>query len=721
MIQYWFNKVTGTEKKKQKRAKDFPNPNIVGLSASLFHGDNYGDCVFSVVLPPVKSTTEPTEASFSTDASLCYAPLLSTSLHLSPPLSASRRLSAARHLSASLCLSPRLSSSRRLVASLHLSPRLRLSPPLRFSPPLCLSASRCFSLILSDSLHLSATLRLSASRRFSPFLSTFWLLSPSTRLSSGYLFSICERFDNFFSVISVTGNGDVFLDAQYTREGEMEDERVDLVLERIRNKYDWSSTDWPVLDPEESKMEEPNSHDRGSEADKSVDHTDVVADEETSSVKVAGKGKRKFLDEGAETRKKKVLLCKWRIWRECLQRGWGRWRLRFHSSRDAISLTGEGSYPSKKETEEAPLNSKAKQAPPKSKGAQAPPKSKGAEAPPKRKGDQPTPTKKDGKKIATETNDFDFGLSTQDLRDLSQATFVEGFHLSQVKVETSSKSKPFNMAPLQWNDEEIDRTKEDSPDAALVFFREEDWEKVRTWSTSSTRIRIGPATLDFEIANRLMDKSEWLNSLEIDAAMYVFRERTSLKRWRPHRVAFMTVVFSNMIKKEYGHLEAQGRKSYMLHNLLLQYGKGVLPPHGRTHEIWNIDVDCLYVLVHVSGNHWIALCISFVTRSIDVFDCSGRKRRHSYGVPSRCWCGKGVVIFYSRTDDNPYRRFYRCEIGAQIRRVEAEQGRIVEEIHDLKSSMTQTIEEEVRKQKNSLELGCLGSILWLFGRLRSQE
>ncbi|KAF2612285.1 hypothetical protein F2Q70_00010403 [Brassica cretica] len=68
-------------------------------------------------------------------------------------------------------------------------------------------------------------------------------------------------------------------------------------------------------------------------------------------------------------------------------------------------------------------------------------------------------------------------------------------------------------------------------------------------------------------------------------------------------------------------------------------------------------------------------------------------RRHSYGVPSRCWCGKVVVIFYSRTGDNPYRRFYRCEIGAQwvddalldeIRRVEAEQGRIVEEIEDLK-------------------------------------
>ncbi|XP_022568534.2 uncharacterized protein LOC106363003 [Brassica napus] len=411
--------------------------------------------------------------------------------------------------------------------------------------------------------------------------------------------------DNLFSVILVTGNGDVFLDADYTRKGEMEDERVDLLLERIRNKYDWSSTDWPVLDPEETKMEEPDCHDRGSEADKSVDHTDVVADEETSSVKVAGKGKRKFLDEGAETRKKKVL-CK-RSAEKYLTFGpktksfieglihtsvtslgdvlsmqmanmervfierMGKMEIEVSQLKDAISLTGEGSYPSKKEAEEAPLNSKAKQAPPKSKGAQAPPKSKGSQAPPKRKGDQPTPTKK-------------------------------------------------------WNDEQIDRTKEDSPDAALVFFREEDWEKVRTWSTSSTRLRIGPATLDFEIDNHLMDKYEWVNSLEIDAAMYVFRERTSLKRWRPHRVAFMTVVFSNMIKKEYGHLEAQGRKSYMLHNLLLQYGKGVLPPHGMTHEIWNIDVDRLYVPVHVSANHWIALCISFVTRSIDVFDCSGRKR-----------------------------------------------------------------------------------------------
>ncbi|XP_022560919.2 uncharacterized protein LOC106405519 isoform X2 [Brassica napus] len=188
------------------------------------------------------------------------------------------------------------------------------------------------------------------------------------------------------------------------------------------------------------------------------------------------------------------------------------------------------------------------------------------------------------------------------IKELSQDTFVEGFDPSQVKFENS---RPFDMSPPQLHDEEIDRAGEDSPDAALVYLREEDWEKVSTWLAKS--------------------KTKWLHNLEIDAMMYVFRERTSLKRWELHRVAFMSVVFSNMIKKEYESFKA-GIRKYKLHHLLLQYGKGVLPPHGRTQEIWNVDVDWLYVPVHVSGNHWISLCISVVTRSIDVFDCSGRKR-----------------------------------------------------------------------------------------------
>lgn len=114
---------------------------------------------------------------------------------------------------------------------------------------------------------------------------------------------------------------------------------------------------------------------------------------------------------------------------------------------------------------------------------------------------------------------------------------------------------------------------------------------------------------------------------EIDAMMFIFRERVNLKRWKLKRVAFMTVVFSNMVKKEYDTWRAAKPKTkYTLHKLLVEFGKGVLPPHGGTQWIWNVDVDRLYVPVHVGGNHWITLCISFVTRNIDVFDSSGRRR-----------------------------------------------------------------------------------------------
>ncbi|KAF2606463.1 hypothetical protein F2Q68_00044725 [Brassica cretica] len=99
------------------------------------------------------------------------------------------------------------------------------------------------------------------------------------------------------------------------------------------------------------------------------------------------------------------------------------------------------------------------------------------------------------------------------------------------------------------------------------------------------------------------------------------------------------------------------------------------------------------------------------------------------GIPSRCWCGKGIVTYVSKTEEIPYRRFFRCEIGIQrkkeehlfkwvdealfneIHRMDDHQARITEEIKDLRSSMKKTVEEEVMKQKSSLHVGCVGSIL----------
>ena len=111
--------------------------------------------------------------------------------------------------------------------------------------------------------------------------------------------------------------------------------------------------------------------------------------------------------------------------------------------------------------------------------------------------------------------------------------------------------------------------------------------------------------------------------------MYVFRERTTLKRWNVDRVAFMTCVFSDLIAKDYQNF-CKGIKKYTMDPLLLQYGKGELPSHGRTRMLWNVDVDRMYVSVWVNCNHWSALCISFVTRNIQVFECGGKKKSRKW-------------------------------------------------------------------------------------------
>ncbi|KAL0732644.1 hypothetical protein Bca4012_008853 [Brassica carinata] len=110
------------------------------------------------------------------------------------------------------------------------------------------------------------------------------------------------------------------------------------------------------------------------------------------------------------------------------------------------------------------------------------------------------------------------------------------------------------------------------------------------------------------------------------------------------------------------------------------------------------------------------------------------------GIPSRCWCGKGIVTYVSKTEENPYRRFFRCEIGLQvntihlicvlkqrkkenhvfkwvdealldeIERMAEHQARLDEEIEDLRISMKKTVQEEVMNHNN---VGCVGTLFGL--------
>lgn len=59
--------------------------------------------------------------------------------------------------------------------------------------------------------------------------------------------------------------------------------------------------------------------------------------------------------------------------------------------------------------------------------------------------------------------------------ELQQDAFVDGFDLSQVKVENSTKSRPVDMYIPHLRDDTRDA--ETAPDAALVFVGEEDWGK----------------------------------------------------------------------------------------------------------------------------------------------------------------------------------------------------------------------------------------------------
>ncbi|XP_018480058.1 uncharacterized protein At4g04775-like [Raphanus sativus] len=97
-------------------------------------------------------------------------------------------------------------------------------------------------------------------------------------------------------------------------------------------------------------------------------------------------------------------------------------------------------------------------------------------------------------------------------------------------------------------------------------------------------------------------------------------------------------------------------------------------------------------------------------------------RNINEGIPSRCWCGKGIVTYVSKTEENPYRRFFRCEIGLQwvdealvdeIERMTEHQARVDEEIEDLRISMKKTVQDEVMNHKNALDVGCLGTFFGL--------
>lgn len=87
----------------------------------------------------------------------------------------------------------------------------------------------------------------------------------------------------------------------------------------------------------------------------------------------------------------------------------------------------------------------------------------------------------------------------------------------------------------------------------------------------------------------------------MDAYMFIWRVNTSLGRWGPTRVAFMSAIFSLQLNAAYNVFHPD-KKSYQLPEFLLGYGRGELPSHGRTDLVWGVDIDRLYFPLFVNGN-----------------------------------------------------------------------------------------------------------------------
>ncbi|WZY96919.1 hypothetical protein YC2023_069248 [Brassica napus] len=232
---------------------------------------------------------------------------------------------------------------------------------------------------------------------------------------------------------------------------------------------------------------------------------------------------------------------------------------------------------------------------------------------------------------------LDVNIGTQEylqktMGNLTQESNVDGFDPSQDKQSegpsdfttpmTSFRPQIFKTPFLVDSDDIEVRCK--AKDYELVFLPEEKWAKLTEWTLNPTVLQIGPSTFDAELASRIIGPNIWLKNFDMDAMMYLFREKTTLRRWSPDRVAFLNCMFSNQIITAYGKFDGN-RRGYKIDDNFLEYGRGELPYHGSTGSVWSVDVDRLYIPICVNQIHWISICVNLVNRTIDVFDCGGKK------------------------------------------------------------------------------------------------
>ncbi|KAL0741719.1 hypothetical protein Bca4012_083232 [Brassica carinata] len=408
-----------------------------------------------------------------------------------------------------------------------------------------------------------------------------------------------------FAFLSSTGNYDIGLHEDFKRDSEMQDERVDLMMDMIRKMYDWSKHEWGFLETVEPVLE--SSEDDGSDKEEAGETSDTGMEEdiETTPVSAAKKRKKKYQDTGAESRNKKLLFQRSNEkYRDTEEEMKSYIQVMLKSSVTALALEVrdivddrfaklEDKLLSSQTPGGAPVDTQtqggARGADPfytPSAAAAPTPAYTKAPAPTSTRAPVPTPTSTrttvtassrsralatsqtgglaNAAKTRSQTKDpelsnvfgslfstLDDNLGTQEhlqktMGNLTQE-YVDGFDPSQDKQSeepsafatpmTSFRPEIFKRPFLSDIDDPEVRCKDS--DYKLVFVPEDKWSKLIEWTLNPTSISDWPSKFDAELASRIVGPNLWFKNYDMDAMMYLFREKTSLRRWKPDRVTFL--------------------------------------------------------------------------------------------------------------------------------------------------------------------------------------
>ncbi|CAH8362593.1 unnamed protein product [Eruca vesicaria subsp. sativa] len=454
--------------------------------------------------------------------------------------------------------------------------------------------------------------------------------SSSFNFSSSVFFKHQTK-DVVYPYISWGGDYVVVEQAEFIREDEVEDDRINVLKQMIMNNHDFSGHIWEFeedttelsleLDDKEGEDDEVAQSEKvtknGEEAESDEDFQTPKQSRHSDSS--ARKGKKRLPDRGMEKKKHKVLSA--RPQQAPLGEDMKTWMAQlFQQNIEAMEDRLQKQMAERFEKMQSELQGSLKVGGGQLDHGEASPRKSSPSKPSASKANtsMPSPSKptlRRSERVDASLSegvdmDFDAEIGTQSVEGLSQASFVPGFDPSQTNREDGTRdfwtpltslrppvtvAKEGSSAPpptrwekwykggvktLQLSDSPLPQ--DGSPESPLYYVAEDTWTRFSEWSMYPKTLQFGPTAFNMTIATRIIAAGKWL-----------------------------------------------GNEKYQLPNFLLAYGRGELPAYGRTNKTWGVDVDKLYFPLFVNGNHWIAVCVNIIEKIVDVYDCfQGKNRQH---------------------------------------------------------------------------------------------